>query len=151
MNGWTPILRGDRGQSTVELAIILPVLLILLIGIIDVAVGVNAYVTVTDASREAASYAVLHPTASPAAITSAATTRSAPLASVSVTTSYYNSSTGTWAQWTTGLPSHSPTATSIPGRVDVSYAWSASTILIGQFFRGAPVTFHGVSTMVATW
>lgn len=152
MNRRSSMARDERGQSTVELAILLPLLLILLIGIVDVAVGVNSYVTVTDASREAANYAILHPTASPAAIESAATARSAPLASIAVSASYYNTSTGTFVAWPNGgLASSSPSPRAIPVRVDVSYAWSNSTILIGQFFRGSPVTFHGISTMVTTW
>src|SRR5262249_53904689 len=96
------LARLERGQSTVELAIMLPLLVILLIGIVDVGVGINAYATVTNASREGAMYAVLHPNASPAAIVSAATSRSAPLAGVSVSTSYYSSASATFVPWPSG-------------------------------------------------
>jgi Flp pilus assembly protein TadG len=55
------IPRKEKGQSVVELAIILPLLLIILLGIIDFGRVFYAYVTVTNASREGARYGALHP------------------------------------------------------------------------------------------
>jgi hypothetical protein len=46
--------RGERGQSLVELAFTLPVLLILLVGVVEVGNGLNTYMTVVDAARDAA-------------------------------------------------------------------------------------------------
>jgi hypothetical protein len=46
--------RSERGQSLVELAFTLPVLLILLIGVVEVGNSLNAYMTVVDAGRDAA-------------------------------------------------------------------------------------------------
>lgn len=140
----------ERGQSTVEMALMLPVLLLLLIGTVDVGIAVNAYVTVTNAAREATQYAVSHPTAAPSAIVSAATSRSAPLRidDMNVAVTYYDGSAfQTWPQ--TGLASGSPSATKWPVRVEVTYPWSASTILIGDLVRD--VTFRGSSTMVVAW
>jgi Flp pilus assembly protein TadG len=145
---------SDTGQALVEMAIALPVLLLLLIGVVDISLSVNAYITVTNASREGATYVVTHPGAAPSAVASAVTDRIAPLlpSNVSVTTTYYNSASATFTAWPdTGLASSSPLATSVPVRVDVSYPWSATTILIGQFFGGASRTFHGTSTMVVVW
>ena len=143
---------SDAGQALVEMAIALPVLLLLLIGVIDISLSVNAYITVTNASREGATYMVSHPSAAPSAVASAVTDRIAPLlpSNVTVTASYYNGATFT--PWPAGgLASSSPSATSVPVRVDVSYPWSATTILIGQFFGGTSRTFHGTSTMVVVW
>lgn len=53
--------RKEKGQGLVELAIILPLLLIILLGIIDFGRVFYAYVTVTNASREGARYGALHP------------------------------------------------------------------------------------------
>jgi Flp pilus assembly protein TadG len=151
------VTRGSReqgGQALVELAIVLPVLLLLLIGIVDVSLLLNADITITNASREAASYAVLHPAAAPSAIASAATSRVAPLlpANVTVTAKYYNSATATFVAWPiSGIPSSSPSPTEIPVQVEVSYPWSASTILIGALFGTGTRTVSGRSTMVATW
>jgi Flp pilus assembly protein TadG len=146
-------LRHDIGQSAVELALVLPILLTLLIGIVDVALLLNADATVTNASREATTYAITHPTGAPSAITSAATSRSAPLlpAEMSVASTYYDSASATFVPWPAGgLPSHNPVA-QVPVSVEVSYPWKASTILIGQFFGGTTRSVTARSTMVVTW
>jgi Flp pilus assembly protein TadG len=49
--------RGTRGQSLVEFALILPVLLILMLGTIDFGRVYFAYVSVTNAARNGAQYA----------------------------------------------------------------------------------------------
>lgn len=51
----------EKGQGLVELAIILPLLLIILLGIIDFGRVFYAYVAITNASREGARYGSLHP------------------------------------------------------------------------------------------
>jgi Flp pilus assembly protein TadG len=47
-------LVGERGQSMVELAIVLPVLVVLLFGIVQFGIAFNNYVTLTDAVRAGA-------------------------------------------------------------------------------------------------
>lgn len=42
-----------KGQATVEMAVVLPILLMLLLGLVDVARMANAYLTVQHAAREA--------------------------------------------------------------------------------------------------
>lgn len=54
--------RGQHGQSLVEFALILPVLLIILSGVLDLGRLYYAYVAVTDAAAEGASYASIRPT-----------------------------------------------------------------------------------------
>jgi hypothetical protein len=46
--------RGSRGQATVELALTLPVLILVALAVCQVAVGLNCYLVVTAASREGA-------------------------------------------------------------------------------------------------
>jgi hypothetical protein len=46
--------RGERGQSLVELAFTLPVLLLLLAGVVEVGNALNAYMSVVDAARDGA-------------------------------------------------------------------------------------------------
>src|SRR3990172_2099306 len=46
--------RGERGQSLVEFALLLPVFLILLFAIVDFGMGFNAWITVTNSAREGA-------------------------------------------------------------------------------------------------
>jgi Flp pilus assembly protein TadG len=45
--------RGSRGQATVELAIVLPILIWLLLGLVDIARMASAYLIVQHAAREA--------------------------------------------------------------------------------------------------
>lgn len=52
----------DRGQSLLEFAIILPVLLIIVAGVLDIGRLYFAYVAVTDAASEGVAYAANHPT-----------------------------------------------------------------------------------------
>ena len=54
-----PLRRGLRGQSLVEFALILPVLLILVFGIIDFGMGLRSYISLTNATREGARFAAV--------------------------------------------------------------------------------------------
>jgi Flp pilus assembly protein TadG len=51
--------RRDRGASAVEFALLLPVLLLLLFGIVDFGRAINAQITLTQAAREGARVAAL--------------------------------------------------------------------------------------------
>lgn len=55
-------LAGQAGQGLVEFALLLPVLLLILLGAIDLGRAFNAYVTITNASREGARYGASQPT-----------------------------------------------------------------------------------------
>lgn len=48
---------GDSGQSMAELALLLPVFLILVFGVIDFGMGLRSYITVAQATREGARFA----------------------------------------------------------------------------------------------
>ena len=50
-------LQRDKAQSLVEFALIVPMLLILVFGIIDFGLGLRAYISVASATREGARYA----------------------------------------------------------------------------------------------
>jgi Flp pilus assembly protein TadG len=52
---------GQRAQGLVELALALPVLLILLMGIVDLGLALRSYVVLTNASREGARFAIICP------------------------------------------------------------------------------------------
>jgi len=137
-------MSGSEGASTVELALVLPVLLLLLIGILDSARAINAYVTISNASREGAHYAALHPTASPSAIKSFAVVPHAQQLSgpITVTASANDDANGVRsaacpapsASWP---PTAHPTPSQTPVRIDVSYPWSEATFFlpfVGQVF-----------------
>lgn len=44
---------GNRGQATAEMALVLPILILILVGIVDVGRMMNTYLSVTHAAREA--------------------------------------------------------------------------------------------------
>ncbi len=46
--------RGERGQTLVEFALLLPIFLILLFAIVDFGLGLNAWITITNSAREGA-------------------------------------------------------------------------------------------------
>jgi len=47
-------LRSERGQAAVEFALIAPMLIVLVLGVLQLGVAFNHYLTVTDAARVAA-------------------------------------------------------------------------------------------------
>ena len=53
-------LRGERGQSMVEYALVLPILLLLLLGIMEFGILVFNYNTIANAAREGARYGIVH-------------------------------------------------------------------------------------------
>lgn len=54
MNWFWQRLHPERGQSTVELALVLPLVLLLLIGIVEFAQMASGYLTIQHAAREGA-------------------------------------------------------------------------------------------------
>ena len=50
-----------RGQDLVEYALVLPVLMLMLLGIIEFSVIVWSYDTIASAAREGARYGIIHP------------------------------------------------------------------------------------------
>lgn len=54
-------LRRERGQSLVEFAVILPVLLLIVLGTVDLAIGFKTYIALTNAAREGARWISIHP------------------------------------------------------------------------------------------
>jgi Flp pilus assembly protein TadG len=53
------VVKGVRGQSLVEFALVLPVLMILIFGIIDFGMGLRSYISLTNAVREGGRFAAL--------------------------------------------------------------------------------------------
>jgi Flp pilus assembly protein TadG len=59
---WINQLRGEQASSFVELALVLPVLLFLILGVIDLARGYRTYSALATAAHEGARWIVVHPT-----------------------------------------------------------------------------------------
>ena len=58
------MIRGERGQSLIEFALILPVLVIVLVGIFDLGRAVMLSEALNNAVREGTRYAIVHGTTS---------------------------------------------------------------------------------------
>jgi len=56
-------LAGERGQSLVEFALVVPIFLVLLFALVDFGRGFQAWIEVTNAAREGARVGALHGTA----------------------------------------------------------------------------------------
>ena len=52
---------SERGQSMVELALLLPFLLVLVLGVVDLGMGFRTYIGLTGAAREGVRWASIHP------------------------------------------------------------------------------------------
>ena len=50
-----------RGQALVEFAVVVPLFMLLLAGMVDFGMGLNASITVTNAAREGARYGIVSP------------------------------------------------------------------------------------------
>ena len=61
MARWKNLRREQRGASLVELALVLPLLLLLVMGIVDLGRAFNNLMIITNASREGARYASRFP------------------------------------------------------------------------------------------
>lgn len=126
-------LRSGQGQATVEFALTVPLILMLLLGALDFGRALTAHVTVSNAAREGLRYAARapSPTADVAAVVRA---RSAPLDTtlLVVTTEYSNDDGANWVAWSSGgsgaILGHDTVV-----RVTVTYPWSALTQMIGAF------------------
>ncbi len=73
---WRQVIRQERGHSAVELALILPVLLTIVFGVVDFTRLFYAYMTVASAAHEAAIYLAENITATDAELQSAAAAES---------------------------------------------------------------------------
>jgi Flp pilus assembly protein TadG len=134
-------LRADRGSALVEFALVMPVLVLLLVGALDVARAANAYAVVASAAREGSHYASLHPTAAPLTIATVVRARVEPLdpSSLIVEASYHDGTA--FVSWPAGgIPASSPAVTSVPARVRVTYPWQALTAILGGLFSTASLS-----------
>jgi len=53
---------AQEGQSLIELALLLPVLILIMAGVLDLGRAFHAYTTLVNAAREGARYGAFHPT-----------------------------------------------------------------------------------------
>ena len=127
--------RGDSGAAVVEFALLLPLLLLLVLGILDFGRVYNAQITLTQAAREGARYAALK-TGDPVART---TTAASPLTVV----------TATVQQACPASPGPTDTATVRATKTINDAAYSALSSIANRFGGGisSSITITGTATM----
>jgi Flp pilus assembly protein TadG len=123
-------LLSDGGQSLAEFAMVAPIFLLLVFGIVDFSLGLKAWLTVSNASREGARVLALGESCSQ--VTSQAQNAAQGLAGVTV---------GIAPATCTGNPGD-------PMSVTVSYTYNSVTPL-GRFVKklSGPITMTSTSTM----
>ncbi len=134
------VIKEKRGQALVELALVLPLLILLIIGMMEFGRVFHSYLLITNAAREGARLGVIEPT-NTGAITGTVTTQlAAALAagpadySVTVTYPYITY----------------PFSDTEQVRVEVSYRFRPVTLLLSRIIdggSGAGFTLRAQSTM----
>ena len=123
-------LRREGGQSYLELALVLPFLVLLLLGTLDVGRAFNAQIVVMNAAREGARYGIAHSsdTAGIKAMTLQATTGTGvAVSSANVTVTYPNGQ-----------------AAGKPIRVQVTHNFQ---FLVGMIFGANSLSVAGIAEM----
>lgn len=123
---------GRRGQSLVEFALLLPVLLVILLGLLDFGRAVFAYNAVSEAARNGSRVAIVNQTLSD--ICSVTASRAIGLGLP--TTCAANGNSGTQGVWVTNLDTGTaaPCATiNCQQSVKVTYQFRPITPVIGAF------------------
>ena len=135
-------MRGERGQSLIEFALILPVLLILLVGVFDIGRAVMLSETLNTAVREGTRYAIVNGALSPSP------SGPAPLTSTAIDTQVRRYTTGINSTITITITW--PDSNSNRGSEVTVVATTPFTPILSQVFTGGglAVTLRAGSTMV---
>jgi Flp pilus assembly protein TadG len=88
----------DRGAVAVEFALVLPILLLVVFGIIDFGRMLNAQITLTQAAREGARWAALSQSGVPARVTQAAPNMNPAPSTTIVSSCPANAAVGAYAE-----------------------------------------------------
>ena len=129
-----PRSRG-RGQSLVEFALVLPLLLVLLFGIIEFGLVFKDVLAINQAAREGARAAAVGSTTSTisARVTASATTLNT--ANITTTRSYRTYTNGAWSSWTTLSDSGDVNAAPSGAHVKVAVSYPHTLVTGGLFSR----------------
>jgi Flp pilus assembly protein TadG len=133
-------------MATLEFALVVPVLIVLIIGALDFSRLIVAYTTITNASREGARYAVLHPAAPASEIQREVQQRSSPLSAndLSVVIKVQQAG-GTPQDWSRAFPTRTPSDAVVT--VTVSYPWRAASALTGGFFASRSPALESTASL----
>jgi len=126
---------GEAGQAIVELALVLPLVVMLIFGALDVGRLFNAQIVITEAAREGARVAAVECALGTTSCTTDVNTRvQSALTGLDLTQSSVTLSPG-------------PYVSGSPVTVQVDYSISFITPIIGALIPGSPFTLSGATTM----
>ena len=128
-------IKSNRGQSIVEMALILPVLLLLIFGMIDFGRVLHSYLVVTAAAREGARSAAVQTAVADVIIDAKAAAATLDQAQLTVAVTYYQNSSGT----VSAVP-----VRGFPVEVTVHYSVTIITPLLSALQNPFPVTGRAV-------
>jgi Flp pilus assembly protein TadG len=129
--------RGERGQSLVEFALVLPVFILIIIGLFDLGRAVFAFNTISNASRESVRVAIVNQTETVIEAEAMKQGVSLGLTPSEVTVAYVgHDGTGTCS---------SPYGVGCRAAVTVQYTFVAATPVIGQII--GPFTMSSTTEM----
>jgi Flp pilus assembly protein TadG len=128
--------RRTRGQALVELAFVLPLVILMLLGLFDFGRAIYAYNTVSNAAREAARVAIVNPNV--AAVQAEASSQAIALgiSPASVTVEFWEADLSATC---------SPPEFGCVAVVTVPYQWQAITPVIGAII--GPIEISSVSRL----
>jgi Flp pilus assembly pilin Flp len=127
-------MKDERGTAAAEFAIAITLVIVLLVATVDLGRLANGFAMVRALSSEGAYYAMLHPGADAAAITSYVRGRAALLdtSAITVDAMYYDGTA--WHAWQPhALPSPAPSGA--PVKITITYPWRAATTLVGRIVQ----------------
>jgi Flp pilus assembly protein TadG len=122
-------LHDERGTATLEFALVVPLLLVILLTGIDFSRALLAYSTIGNATREGVRYATLHPGASNEDIMGAVQRYAGPLNPDLIELDVKYTERGTPSS---GIPSRLPRTVTV--QVTLKYPWEATSAIAAGFF-----------------
>jgi len=130
-----------RGQSLVEFALVLPLFLVLIMGVVDLGLGVFAYNSITNAAREGARLAIVNQDA--ASVTARAESQARVARTPTVTVNYYRAAADGTPDTSTTCPIGAATYIAVGCLAVVTFQgdYQPITPLIGNIVFGGGVTF----------
>lgn len=117
------LTESRRGQSLVELALVLPIFILVLVGIFDLGRAVYAFNTISNASRESVRVAIVNQTQADVEAEALKQAVSLGLTAADVAITYAHPSGGTCS---------SPVGVGCLAGVSVQYTFTAATPVLGQ-------------------
>lgn len=139
--------RRSRGQGLVEFALVLPLFLLLVMGIMDLGLAVFSYNSITNAAREGARLAIVNQDA--ASVTAKANSQARVAGAPTVTVAYYQANTDGTPDTSTTCPIGATTYIGVGCLAVVTFSgtYEPITPIIGRVLFSSGVTFTAKSVL----